>query len=76
MKKIMLFGVTAAVALLTGCTTAKERKELLPALASGEIKAPPSKSCAHRLLICASLAKGKSPRYISAFSSGVLLLSG
>ena len=31
-----------------------------PSVASGEINAPPSKSCAHRLLICASLAKGKS----------------
>ncbi len=29
-------------------------------VASGEINAPPSKSCAHRLLICAALAKGKS----------------
>lgn len=31
-----------------------------PSLASGPINAPPSKSCAHRLLICAALAKGKS----------------
>lgn len=31
-----------------------------PSIASGEINAPPSKSCAHRLLICAALAKGKS----------------
>ncbi|MEE1505079.1 MAG: 3-phosphoshikimate 1-carboxyvinyltransferase [Acutalibacteraceae bacterium] len=31
-----------------------------PSVASGEINAPPSKSCAHRLLICAALAKGKS----------------
>ena len=31
-----------------------------PSMACGKIKAPPSKSCAHRLLICAALAKGKS----------------
>ena len=31
-----------------------------PSVASGEINAPPSKSCAHRLLICSALAKGKS----------------
>ena len=31
-----------------------------PSVASGTIKAPPSKSCAHRLLICAALAKGES----------------
>ena len=31
-----------------------------PSVASGEINAPPSKSCAHRLLICAALANGKS----------------
>lgn len=31
-----------------------------PSVASGIINAPPSKSCAHRLLICAALANGKS----------------
>ncbi len=31
-----------------------------PSVASGTINAPPSKSCAHRLLICAALAKGES----------------
>ncbi len=31
-----------------------------PSVACGEINAPPSKSCAHRLLICAALAEGKS----------------
>lgn len=31
-----------------------------PSVAIGEINAPPSKSCAHRLLICAALSKGKS----------------
>lgn len=33
---------------------------IMPSVASGEINAPPSKSCAHRLLICSALAKGKS----------------
>ena len=31
-----------------------------PSVVKGEINAPPSKSCAHRLLICAALSKGKS----------------
>ncbi len=31
-----------------------------PSVAYGQIDAPPSKSCAHRLLICAGLADGKS----------------
>lgn len=31
-----------------------------PSVATGQINAPPSKSCAHRLLICAALADGKS----------------
>ena len=31
-----------------------------PSIANGKINAPPSKSCAHRLLICAALAKGRS----------------
>ncbi len=31
-----------------------------PGVAIGEINAPPSKSCAHRLLICAALSEGKS----------------
>ncbi len=34
--------------------------EISPSLASGQLLAPPSKSCAHRLLICAALAKGTS----------------
>lgn len=34
--------------------------KIKPSVACGEINAPPSKSCAHRLLICAGLAKGKS----------------
>ncbi len=31
-----------------------------PSVAYGRINAPPSKSCAHRLLICAALAQGRS----------------
>ncbi|MBE6801132.1 MAG: 3-phosphoshikimate 1-carboxyvinyltransferase [Ruminococcaceae bacterium] len=34
--------------------------KILPSVAYGKINAPPSKSCAHRLLICAALAKGES----------------
>ena len=34
--------------------------EILPSVANGEIKAPPSKSVAHRLLICAALSDGVS----------------
>lgn len=34
--------------------------EFFPSSPKGEVKAPPSKSMAHRLLICAALAKGKS----------------
>ncbi len=33
---------------------------ITPSVAVGNINAPPSKSCAHRLLICAALAEGKS----------------
>lgn len=33
---------------------------ITPSVASGEISAPPSKSVAHRLLICAALAEGES----------------
>ena len=33
---------------------------IMPGVASGKINAPPSKSCAHRLLICAALADGRS----------------
>ena len=34
--------------------------EITPSQAKGEINAPPSKSVAHRLLICAALAEGVS----------------
>ncbi len=34
--------------------------EITPSMAKGEINAPPSKSVAHRLLICAALAEGTS----------------
>lgn len=39
---------------------------------SGKIAAPPSKSMAHRLLICAALAKGKSEISNVAFSQDIL----
>lgn len=34
--------------------------KIMPSVASGKINAPPSKSCAHRLLICSALARGES----------------
>lgn len=34
--------------------------EIIPSKAGGTVKAPPSKSMAHRLLICAGLSKGES----------------
>lgn len=34
--------------------------EIFPSVAKGEIHPPPSKSCAHRLLICAALSDGAS----------------
>ena len=34
--------------------------KILPSSAIGTVKAPPSKSMAHRLLICAGLSEGKS----------------
>ncbi|MBQ9544748.1 MAG: 3-phosphoshikimate 1-carboxyvinyltransferase [Clostridia bacterium] len=43
-----------------------------PSRLSGEAKAPPSKSAAHRLLICAGLAKGESKIKNVAFSNDVL----
>lgn len=33
---------------------------VIPSVAKGEIEAPPSKSCAHRMLICAALSEGVS----------------
>lgn len=36
------------------------RVEILPSVANGKVSAPPSKSMAHRLLICAALAEGVS----------------
>ncbi len=43
-----------------------------PSKANGEIKAPPSKSIAHRLLICSGLAEGKSIVHGIAPSEDVL----
>ena len=43
-----------------------------PGLARGRINAPPSKSCAHRLLIGASLAEGESRLHGAAMSQDIL----
>lgn len=42
-----------------------------PSALSGTVAAPPSKSCAHRALICASLAKGKSTVMMNGVSDDV-----
>ena len=34
--------------------------KVYPSVCTGEIQIPPSKSMAHRAIMCASLAKGKS----------------
>lgn len=46
--------------------------ELRPSKAQGTVKAPPSKSAAHRLLLCAGLAQGKSTVRNVAFSEDIL----
>lgn len=46
--------------------------EIKPSAVSGTVKAPPSKSMAHRLLICAGLAKGESEIKNVAFSEDIL----
>ena len=43
-----------------------------PGMARGRISAPPSKSCAHRLLICAALAAGESRIDGAAMSQDIL----
>lgn len=45
--------------------------EIIPKKLSGTITAPPSKSVAHRALICAALADGKSTLKISGFSDDI-----
>lgn len=45
--------------------------EIIPKKLSGTITAPPSKSVAHRALICAALANGKSTLKISGFSDDI-----
>ncbi|MCQ2578857.1 MAG: hypothetical protein MJ176_10050 [Treponema sp.] len=47
-------------------------RRIEPSLAKGKISAPPSKSYAHRLLMCASLAQGKSIISNVAFSQDIL----
>lgn len=46
--------------------------EIKPSVLSGEIKAPASKSMAHRLLICAGLSEGESIIYNIAYSQDIL----
>ena len=46
--------------------------DIRPGKASGTVIAPPSKSVAHRLLICAGLAEGQSVVRNVAFSEDIL----
>lgn len=46
--------------------------EIKPSLPKGRVKAPPSKSMAHRLLICAGLSKGESVIRNVAYSEDIL----
>ncbi len=46
--------------------------KISPSVIFGKVKAPPSKSMAHRLLICAGLAKGKSRIDSVAYSEDIL----
>lgn len=48
------------------------RVAIRPSKARGEVKAPPSKSMAHRLLICAALSEGTSHIYNVAYSEDIL----
>ena len=45
---------------------------IYPSSPTGSVKAPPSKSMAHRLLICAGIAQGKSRIYGVSFSEDIL----
>lgn len=46
--------------------------QIKPSLPKGRVKAPPSKSMAHRLLICAGLSRGKSVIRNVAYSEDIL----
>ena len=46
--------------------------EITPSQVKGEIIAPPSKSMAHRLLICAALSEGESTISNIAYSEDIL----
>ena len=48
------------------------QKTIQPALLSGRVKVPPSKSMAHRAIICAALAEGRSIVENVAFSDDIL----
>ena len=45
--------------------------EIIPSLLKGDVTVPPSKSVAHRMLICAALAKGKSEISNLSFSKDI-----
>lgn len=45
--------------------------EIIPSLLKGDVTIPPSKSVAHRMLICAALAKGKSEISNLSFSKDI-----
>ena len=49
----------------------KEVMEIAPAKLQGKVKIPPSKSVAHRMIICASLADGKSVISNISFSDDI-----
>ena len=46
--------------------------KVYPSVCTGEIQIPPSKSMAHRAIMCASLAKGKSVISNIAYSDDIL----
>ncbi|MDR1961813.1 MAG: 3-phosphoshikimate 1-carboxyvinyltransferase, partial [Gracilibacteraceae bacterium] len=54
----------------------KEEKIMLPGLLRGTVSAPPSKSMAHRALICAALASGVSRLYNMEASEDILATAG
>ena len=49
--------------------------KVYPSVCTGEIQIPPSKSMAHRAIMCASLAKGKSVISNIAYSDDILAVS-
>ena len=47
---------------------------IYPGRAAGTAAAPPSKSCAHRMLLCGALAEGES--VVAAFAESYQALAG